>query len=578
MFPSSPDAPSAAAGPSGTDRSAPVPIRPSWRRDAFATVLVVTLSVLLWVPRWRGPIDMRWDGAVYFILGTSLAEGKGYKLLNEPGDIDEVHYPPLLPAIVAGHQLLLGSNDPTTVGRWLRLTSFLLFVAYTVVVFRFLRTWLQAEYAVLGTMLSLFCMHAWFLSDVLFPEIWFGIATLTFLLSASREGSRVHAVLAWVAAVAGYALRTAGVVAFAAWVVDSLLRRRFRQAALRAAFSLVPVASWQMYVASVERSPEYIHPAYEYQRAPYNFYNVSYAKNIELRDPFTPEKGPVLLERRVIRNALHIPVNLGETFTASPQYFETWLGGVVGSGPVTRQVVHWSVFAAMSLFGGVLVLGGLGRQLLAGQTLVPVYVLGYFTALCFTPFPEQYRRYLMPIAAPLAMSAVVFLSSFDTGRGSQSSRPKVHKLPLVVLGVAWLMQVASAVAVYRWRYETIEYVDRAGKPVAYRLFYYDQTTEEFDRAVDYVRGDARARDVVAAGMPHWVHLRTGLKTVMPPFEADPARAQALLDSVPVRYLLIGADMVESERYTLPVVRQFPDRWRRVHSTRTGSWAVYRRVD
>jgi hypothetical protein len=79
-------------------------------------------------------------------------------------------------------------------------------------------------------------------------------------------------------------------------------------------------------------------------------------------------------------------------------------------------------------------------------------------------------------------------------------------------------------------------------------------------------------------MPHWVHLRTGLKTVMPPFEADPARAQALLDSVPVRYLLIGADMVESERYTLPVVRQFPDRWRRVHSTRTGSWAAYRRVD
>jgi hypothetical protein len=361
-------------------------------------------------------------------------------------------------------------------------------------------------------------------------------------------------------------------------VVDSLLRRRFRQAALRAALSLVPVASWQIYVASVERSPEYMHPAYEYQRAPYNFYNVSYAKNIELRDPFAPEKGPVLLERRVIRNALHIPVNLGETLTASPRYLETWLGRVVGSGPVTSQVVYWSIFTAMSLFGGVVVLGGLARQLLAGQTLVPVYVLAYFTALCFTPFPEQYRRYLMPIAAPLAMSAVVFLSSLGTGRGSRSLRPKVHKLPLVVLGVAWLMQVASAVAVYRGWYEPVEYVDRAGKPVAYRLFYYDQTMQEFDRAVDYVRGDARAGDVVAAGMPHWIHLRTGLKTVMPPFEADSARAQALLDSVPVHYLLIGADMVESERYTLPVVRQFPDRWRRVHSTRTGSWAVYRRVD
>ena len=66
---------------------------------------------------------MRWDGAVYFILGTSIAEGKGYQLLSEPGEIDEVHYPPLLPAIVALHQRLLGSNDPTIVGHWLRLTT-----------------------------------------------------------------------------------------------------------------------------------------------------------------------------------------------------------------------------------------------------------------------------------------------------------------------------------------------------------------------------------------------------------------------------------------------------------------------
>ncbi len=42
------------------------------------------LIVILWIPRLHGPIDMRWDGGVYYVLGTSLAEGKGYRLLNEP--------------------------------------------------------------------------------------------------------------------------------------------------------------------------------------------------------------------------------------------------------------------------------------------------------------------------------------------------------------------------------------------------------------------------------------------------------------------------------------------------------------
>ena len=42
---------------------------------------------------------------------TALAEGHGYRLLNEPGEIDAVQYPPLLPMIVAAHQLILGTND-----------------------------------------------------------------------------------------------------------------------------------------------------------------------------------------------------------------------------------------------------------------------------------------------------------------------------------------------------------------------------------------------------------------------------------------------------------------------------------
>ena len=77
--------------------------------------------LLLWAPRLRGPIDLRYDAGVYYLLGSSLADGRGYRLLNEPGEIEAVQYPPLLPAVVAAAQLALGTRDSVVVGHALRL-------------------------------------------------------------------------------------------------------------------------------------------------------------------------------------------------------------------------------------------------------------------------------------------------------------------------------------------------------------------------------------------------------------------------------------------------------------------------
>jgi hypothetical protein len=92
------------------------------RADLLCAIALCLLTLLSWIPRWRGPIDVRWDGGTYYVLGTSLAEGEGYRLLNEPGEIRADQYPPLLPAIVALHQKILGTTDPVPVGMWLRRT------------------------------------------------------------------------------------------------------------------------------------------------------------------------------------------------------------------------------------------------------------------------------------------------------------------------------------------------------------------------------------------------------------------------------------------------------------------------
>ena len=73
---------------------------------------MVLVAAALWVPRLTGPIDLRYDAGVYYTLGTALAEGRGYRLLNEPGEIEAIQYPPLLPLIVAGASMAHRDRRP----------------------------------------------------------------------------------------------------------------------------------------------------------------------------------------------------------------------------------------------------------------------------------------------------------------------------------------------------------------------------------------------------------------------------------------------------------------------------------
>ena len=74
------------------------------RRDWLCRAVLLLVCIVIWIPRFTGPINFRWDASAYYILGTALSQGHGYRLLNEPGEIEAVQYPPLLPMIVAAVQ------------------------------------------------------------------------------------------------------------------------------------------------------------------------------------------------------------------------------------------------------------------------------------------------------------------------------------------------------------------------------------------------------------------------------------------------------------------------------------------
>ena len=204
--------------------------------------------------------------------------------------------------------------------------------------------------------------------------------------------------------------------------------------------------------------------------------------------------------------------------------------------------------------------------MLRGEFVVALYLLAYLGVLCVTPFPGQYLRYLMPLAAVLALLVVLFLDSMSLAPRSIAA----WMLPVL------LAQGTVMIAVFAREYNPVSYVAASGSRISYKLFFYDEGEREFDEVVDYLHEHAAPSAIVGAGTPHWIYLRTGLRAVMPPFESDSRRERDLLATVPVEYLVIGKDKVATERFTQPMVRAYPSEWTHLYATSGGHWDVYRR--
>lgn len=529
--------------------------------------------LICWLPRLEGPLDLRWDGAVYYVLGTSLAEGRGYRLLNEPGEIEANQYPPMLPAVIAAHQRLLGTNDPVVVGRWLRSTYFLVFIIYILAVYFMARSQLPAAYALATALVCLFSPLTYHLSDLCFPEIPFALTTTLFALSNRRSDKRIYGLLSALLAVAAYALRTAGIALLAAWVVESILKRELRRTALRLGVSAIAVGGWLSYISAVESGSQYGNPAYGYQRANYLYYNVSYTNNVfRLKDPFAPEMGPPSfgdISARFVDNLKTFPASIGESVSSGKRLWE-WEWDAFNRLSPLHLSAPWMPDLALSALG-CLVIGGVGLLLNKRQWFIPLYILFSTALICLTPWPQQFTRYLAPLVPFLCLSMFTFLFKLQVvSREIVGGKYRLRATVLIAAAVALILaqQWITVYLIYTKWHQRVAYSAPNGGSVAYRLFFYHDAYRALDAGIDWMKLRAKPGDVVASSVPHWVYLRTGLKSVMPPFELDPREAQRLLESVPVDYLIVDEGLaLDTRKYTLPVAQTFPDKWKRVYSDR-----------
>jgi hypothetical protein len=215
-------------------------------------------------------------------------------------------------------------------------------------------------------------------------------------------------------------------------------------------------------------------------------------------------------------------------------------------------------------------------MVLRRQWLIPAYALASLLLIVITPWPAQFLRYLSPLAPVFGIAAAVALSTVTT---KLRAKPLLVKIPVIAISaVIVVIQVFALSKMFKTDFNRVSYRGRNGHEISYHLFFYNRSWKAQDQAIDWLLANASPEDIVVTSTPHWVFIRTGLKAVMPPFEADPVLAQQLLDSVPTKYLVIDSlGFIDvSRRYGMPVVETFSQQWKEVYTSPDQSARVFQR--
>jgi hypothetical protein len=335
--------------------------------------------------------------------------------------------------------------------------------------------------------------------------------------------------------------------------------------------SMIPVVGWQTYVHSVETSAEYQRPAYAYQRAEYMFYNVSYAVNISLKDPFHPTDGRATVAdfvMRSLRNLWPLTFGLAESVTSSNNYWHQqldWTGRWLPPFGPAVLVRGSQLSLAILIFLGL-------RRLFRVEPAMAFYVSLSLLVTAVAPWPSQYIRYLSPMAPYIGIALVLGLARVSAllppNRGTY--------LTAIVLCLVLVQQAISFYLLYHNDHNDVTEVDRTGQRVHFRLFYYDEGFRSLDAAQDWIMERTRTTAVIAAGAPHWLSLRTGRKAIMVPFGGDPPTLERLLAKVPVNYFVFDDVVpVSFSSFVAPAIEHSSE-WRQVF-TSDGHCRVFERL-
>ena len=418
---------------------------------ALAAIPLALHALMAWRLR-AAAISTGQDDAVYLLLGRGLRDlaYSNYWLIGNP---PHGTYPPLYPLILGGTDALFGSTLAPAV-----VLNVLFSTGALAILFAVACRW-SVPAAFLA--LSVSAVNPWLvrLAGQLFSEpvyMFFAAATLWCVAvpnapARSRLGAGAMAMIAFLGRIIGLAM-ILGVLL--QWIVE----RRFRAAAILAAVSLVCVGGWFVHARSVTRS---VSSGQSYLRDVLSTHAASPPARDTLRvvTPDPPDSPAAATPAPVAAapNADTLrPSSRWTMVNGIPALAVVMVKRVLSNVPayLTRRIPSVLAFPTLPgttldnwLWLGVLVvLGGLGLVELYRRLPAAAFYLGCYAGILLV-WPFSLQRYLVPVIPLLLLTLFLGMSRLVGRRGLAAwVLPTVIALALVISGLGQQRGELSAAA------------------------------------------------------------------------------------------------------------------------------------
>jgi len=480
------------------------------RTDLAAAGLLVLAAAymsyaVVHAPRTIGTYQ---DDGIYLVTAKSLAEGKGYRHLELPGEPYQTKYPILYPLLVSLIWRVWPQFPDNIAG--IQVANVLLWSVGSWLAYRLMRqVWqLPGWLAAAGPLLALANPTTAGLFQTAMAEcLYLPLSMAALLLAhstvstgpAGQSGRWLpgRAILFGLMAGGAYLTRLIGITVAAAAVVSLMLARRWKAAAASAICVLLVASGWQLwcgYATAANRT----NPAIEAFR-----YDLDYSA-------WRP-RDPASLVRIVPHNAAAMALALLTQLTPIPN---NWLTRAPGGG----LAGGWRLYSLM-LISLVLVGVGLAGTWQRAWPILHLYLVIYIGLVLLWPFRPW--RFLLPILPLLtgaglagAYLVVVLLVEAIAGRDSSiSPRPQSEATGPPSLwqssgtGHAAAIRIVFVVAGMLAFQNLRPIVTERGRQ------YLEQSELQREALIDLLRSQTPPDAVICSLDNAYLHLRTGRKIV-----------------------------------------------------------------
>ena len=484
------------------------------RRAHWAVPLVVALLAFT-LSAWTfdAKLSLSGDNTEFITLARSLAQGEGLTYVNQPQPRPATKYPfgfPLMLAPLAADETERAAPAMDWIAmKWLVVCLFAVSMA---AVHMWLRVLLGAVPAAIGAALCATNPLLVEYSHQVMSEIPYVLFSALSLLALARawpesgqSGSIKWSLLGFATIMWAYHVRSFGIVLVAALILFLLQRRNWRQALIVSAASAAAALPWILRNRAVGGGGFYI-------------------KQLFQVNPYQPELGYLDTAGFLSRLGDHVLWNLGQEIPAA-------LVPHLAAGQAPQRLV------AVALVGiGIYALVLCLRR---RRFLLPVAYTALSLGLVFA-WPWVDKRFLLPLV-PLFVFFLLYAGCQLLERIPAAIGPPV------VVAVLVLVLAANAAGLAQLRSAS-----QAPHPPWWHNYY---------EAGLWLRNHGDPGQIVACRKPFWMHVVSGLPTIVYPFKA-PAEAVETMHKRKVAYVVVDQlGFPQTQRFLVPAIGEHRQRFR-----------------